>query len=105
MYSEDIQQQQSIVPQLEVNKIPEVEKSSDQLETHSNQNQHGKRTCSKSIFYNKENVPKKCSLHGIEIRIIIHIVLLFVCIETFKKFQCTEGAYSMYIAQKSCKKY
>ena len=59
MYSEDIQQQQSIVPQLEVNKIPEVEKSSDQLETHSNQNQHGKRTCSKSIFYNKENVPKK----------------------------------------------
>ena len=59
MYSEDIQQQQSIVPQLEVNKIPEVEKSSDQLETHSNQNQHGKRTWSKSIFYNKENVPKK----------------------------------------------
>ena len=45
-------------------------------------------------YFNKENVPKKSSLHGIEIRIIIHIVLLFVCIETFKKFQCIEGAYT-----------
>ena len=59
MYSEDIQQQQSIVPQAEVNKIPEVEKSSDQLETHSNQNQHGKRTCSKSIFLTKKMSQKK----------------------------------------------
>ena len=45
-------------------------------------------------YFNKENVPKKkFASWNIEIRIIIHIVLLFVCIETFKKFQCTEGAY------------
>ena len=80
MYSEDIQQ---TIP-LEVNKIPEavveVVKPSDQLETQSQSNQHGKNVFKIHIL-TKKLPQKNFSILGIEIRLYIYIVCTCVCLD------------------------
>ena len=77
---EDIQQ---TIP-LEVNKIPEavveVEKPSDQLETQSQSNQHGKNVFKIHIL-TKKLPQKNFSILGIEIRLYIYIVCTCVCLD------------------------